>query len=155
MGSRPDDISIALNGLSHIVTPELARDLSLELIAMLNHSRPHIRKRAVLALYKVIIQYPDVLSSSMSRLRDKLDDPDPGPSISARPRVLLLMNVLTGVVAATINVLCELAPQNPRDYLPLAPQLFHLLTTSSNNWMLIKIIKLVRRAASLLKSIVV
>lgn len=42
-----------------------------------------------------------------------------------------------------MNVLCELARKNPRDYLPLAPQLFHLLTTSSNNWMLIKIIKLV------------
>jgi AP-3 complex subunit delta len=41
-----------------------------------------------------------------------------------------------------VNVLCELARKNPRDYLPLAPQLFHLLTTSSNNWMLIKIIKL-------------
>lgn len=52
---------------------------------------------------------------------------------------------LVGVVAATVNVLCELARKNPPDYLPLAPQLFHLLTTSSNNWMLIKIIKLVRR----------
>lgn len=47
------------------------------------------------------------------------------------------------MVAATINVLCELARRNPKDYLPLAPQLFHLLTTSTNNWMLIKIIKLV------------
>ncbi|TBU29793.1 Adaptor protein complex AP-3 delta subunit [Dichomitus squalens] len=124
LGSRPEEVAIALNGLSHIVTPELARDLSPELVAMLNHSRPHIRKRAVLAMYKVVTKYPDILPSSMSRLRDKLDDPDPG------------------VVAATVNVLCELAPQSPRDYLPLAPQLFHLLTTSSNNWMLIKIIKL-------------
>jgi hypothetical protein len=50
-----------------------------------------------------------------------------------------------GVVAATVNVLCELARQNPAEYLSLAPQLFHLLTSSSNNWMLIKIIKLVCR----------
>lgn len=50
--------------------------------------------------------------------------------------------VRVGVVAASVNVICELARRNPRDYLPLAPQLFHLLTTSSNNWMLIKIIKL-------------
>lgn len=50
---------------------------------------------------------------------------------------------LPGVVSATVNVLCELARRNPQDYLPLAPQLFHLLTTSSNNWMLIKIVKLV------------
>ncbi|KAH9849199.1 Ap3d1 protein [Lenzites betulinus] len=124
MGSKPEDVAVALNGLSHIVTPELARDLSPELIAMLNHSRPHIRKRAVLALYKAIIRYPEVLPQCMTRLREKLDDTD------------------DGVVAATVNVLCELAHRNPRDYLPLAPQLFHLLTTSSNNWMLIKIIKL-------------
>lgn len=42
-----------------------------------------------------------------------------------------------------MNVLCELVQKNPKDYLALAPQLFHLMTTSSNNWMLIKIIKLV------------
>jgi AP-3 complex subunit delta-1 len=47
------------------------------------------------------------------------------------------------VVAATVNVLCELARRNPKNYLLLAPQLFHLLTTSANNWMLIKIVKLV------------
>ena len=69
---------MALNGLSHIVTPELARDLAPEMVAMLNHSRPHIRKRAVLAMFKVFTKYPDILPQSMSRLRDKLDDPDPG-----------------------------------------------------------------------------
>ena len=46
-------------------------------------------------------------------------------------------------MAATVNVLCELVRQNPTDYLILAPQLFHLLTTSNNNWLLIKVIKLV------------
>ena len=46
-------------------------------------------------------------------------------------------------MSATVNVLCELVRQNPTDYLALAPQLFHLLTTSANNWLLIKIIKLV------------
>jgi hypothetical protein len=33
--------------------------------------------------------------------------------------------------------------RDPSDYLSLAPQLFRLMTTSSNNWMLIKLIKLV------------
>jgi len=48
-----------------------------------------------------------------------------------------------GVVSATVNVVCELARKsNPKNYLPLAPQLFEILTTSSNNWMLIKIVKL-------------
>lgn len=52
------------------------------------------------------------------------------------------MSIL-GVVAATINVLCEMVRREPSDYLSLAPQLFRLMTTSSNNWMLIKLIKLV------------
>jgi AP-3 complex subunit delta-1 len=33
--------------------------------------------------------------------------------------------------------------RDPVDHLSLAPQLFRLMTTSSNNWMLIKLIKLV------------
>ena len=41
-----------------------------------------------------------------------------------------------------MNVICELANKNPRNYLSMAPKFFKLLTTSSNNWMLIKIVKL-------------
>ena len=54
--------------------------------------------------------------------------------------------VTPAVVSAAVNVICELAAKNPQNYLPLAPQLFKLLTTSNNNWMVIKIIKLVRAA---------
>ncbi|KAG6812847.1 hypothetical protein H0H92_015945 [Tricholoma furcatifolium] len=124
LSSTPADVAVTLSGLSDIVTPDLARDLSPELIAMLNHSRPNIRKRAILALYKSIVKYPETAKHARARLEEKLEDSDPG------------------VVAATVNVLCELARHHPQDYLSLAPQLFHLLTTSSNNWMLIKIIKL-------------
>ncbi|CAL1694631.1 unnamed protein product [Somion occarium] len=122
--SKPDDVAVSLNGFSHIVTPDLARDLAPDVIKLLSHSRPQIRKRAVAALYKVFTKYPEVIGHAMGRVRERLEDPDPG------------------VVATTINVLCELARHNAHDYLPLAPQLFHLLTTSSNNWMLIKIVKL-------------
>ncbi|KAK0209103.1 adaptin N terminal region-domain-containing protein [Desarmillaria ectypa] len=122
--STPADIGVTLNGISHITTPDLARDLAPELIKMLSHSRPNIRKRAVVALYKAMLKYPEISSQGTSKLKERLEDADPG------------------VVAATVNVLCELAQKNPQDYLTLAPILFHLMTTSSNNWMLIKIIKL-------------
>jgi AP-3 complex subunit delta-1 len=49
----------------------------------------------------------------------------------------------SGVQSAAVSVICELARKNPRNYLSLAPIFFKLMTTSSNNWMLIKIIKLV------------
>lgn len=59
--------------------------------------------------------------------------------VANRPQLISFI----GVVSTTVNVLCELVRRDPQDYLSLAPQLFLLLTTSSNNWMLIKIIKLV------------
>ncbi|KAF9115055.1 AP-3 complex subunit delta [Mortierella sp. AM989] len=122
--SNASEIGIAINGLSHILTPDLARDLCADLVAMLNHSRPIVRKKVLLVLYKVFLKYPEGLRLSFSRMKDRLEDPDPS------------------VVSAAVNVICELARRNPKNYLSLAPQLFKLLTTSSNNWMLIKIIKL-------------
>ena len=122
--SQPLDVAVALNGLAHIATPDLARHLGPDVIKLLTHSRPMIRKKALLVLYALIIKSPDLLEASWDRLREKLDDPD------------------LGVVSAAVNIICELARRDPRPFLPLSPQLFRLLTTSTNNWMLIKIIKL-------------
>ena len=49
----------------------------------------------------------------------------------------------SSVTAAVINVVCELGWRRPDDFLSLAPRLFSLLVDSGNNWMAIKIIKLV------------
>ncbi|KAK9479542.1 adaptin N terminal region-domain-containing protein [Lipomyces japonicus] len=118
------DVALAISGISNIVSPSLARDLAEDLIKMMNHSKPYVRKKAVLVMYKIFLQFPEALRSSFPRLREKLEDPE------------------ITVVSATVNVICELAKKHPKNYLPLAPQLFNILTTSSNNWMLIKIIKL-------------
>lgn len=88
-------------------------------------SRPYLRKKAVLIMYKIFLNYPDSLRPSFPRLKEKLDDPEPS------------------VQAAAVNVICELARKNPKNYLSLAPVFFKLMTVSTNNWVLIKIIKLV------------
>jgi len=77
LGSSPADISVTLDGLSHIVTPELARDLTPELTAMLKHSRPQIRKRAILAMYKLVMKNPESIQLAKPRFEEKLDDADP------------------------------------------------------------------------------
>jgi AP-3 complex subunit delta-1 len=59
---------------------------------------------------------------------------------------------ISGVQAAAVNVICELARRNPKNYLALAPIFFRLMTTSTNNWVLIKIIKLVNRIVFLFVS---
>lgn len=65
------------------------------------------------------------------------------PSSLALPPSLsvVVVVVVVGCVPA-VNVICELARKKPSNYLSLAPDLFALLTTSSNNWMLIKVAKL-------------
>uniref|UniRef100_A0A1I8BU09 AP-3 complex subunit delta n=1 Tax=Meloidogyne hapla TaxID=6305 RepID=A0A1I8BU09_MELHA len=118
------DVGVALSGLSCFVTTDLAQDLEKDVINLLSSSRPYVRKKALLLLFKMFLKYPDALRTMFPKLKERLEDQDPG------------------VQSAAVNVVCELARKNPRNYLPLQNIFFKLLNTSSNNWMLIKIIKL-------------
>ncbi|KAG1673922.1 AP-3 complex subunit delta-1 [Nymphon striatum] len=118
------DAGTALSGLACFITTDLARDLANDIMTLLTSTKPYIRKKSVLIMYKVFLRFPDALRPAFSRLKDKLEDPDPG------------------VQSAAVNVICELARKNPKNYLSLAPIFFKLMTSSTNNWMLIKIIKL-------------
>lgn len=90
---------VALNGLACFVSGDLARDLANDVVTLvralpaitvhhccilcsctlqLNSSRPYVRKKAVLLLYKIFLKYPDALRPTFARLKDKLEDPDPG-----------------------------------------------------------------------------
>lgn len=106
--------------------------------------------KAVLMMYKVFLRYPEALRPAFPKLKEKLEDPDPGKFGDVQFRLNLWINgdfcccSILGVQSAAVNVICELARKNPKNYLSLAPIFFKLMTTSTNNWMLIKIIKLVR-----------
>ncbi len=115
--STPADIAVTLNGISHIVTPDLGRDLAPELIKMLNHSRPYIRKRAVAALYKTMSKYPDIVPQGVSRLEERLEDSDPSvfnniltlqlldvPAQVLLPPLLTYYANLQGVTLKTISL---------------------------------------------------
>jgi len=110
------DAGVALSSLACFISPDLARDLSGDVMTMLTSTKPYLRKKAVLILYKVFLRYPEALRPAFPRLREKLEDPDPG------------------VQSAAVNVICELARKNPKNYLSLAPTFFKLMTTSTNNW---------------------
>lgn len=125
------DAGVALSGLSCFISADLSRDLANDIITLMSSTKPYLRMKAVLMMYKVFLRYPEALRPAFPKLKEKLEDPDPG------------------VQSAAVNVICELARKNPKNYLSLAPIFFKLMTTSTNNWMLIKIIKLVseRRGA--------
>ncbi|KAI2803527.1 hypothetical protein RDWZM_001526 [Blomia tropicalis] len=118
------DAGCAMSGLACFVTTDISRDLANDVLTLLNSTKPYLRKKAVLLLYKIFLKFPDALKPAFPRLKEKLEDPDPG------------------VQSAAVNVICELARKNPKNYLSLAPVFFKLMTNSTNNWMLIKIIKL-------------
>lgn len=118
------EAGLAINCIANIVTEELARDLLPEVTNLTRHPQPYLRKKAILCLFKLFVKYPQALRLSFDKIKACLTDHDPS------------------VVSCAVNVITELSDKNPKNYLPLAPAFFELLTGSSNNWMLIKVVKL-------------
>lgn len=118
------EIGLAVNCLANIANKDLARDCMSDLVQLMNHSRPYVRKKAVLGMFKLYVRYPQGLRLTFEKLKERLDDSE------------------SSVISTAVNVICELSNKNPRNYLAMAPKFFRLLTTSSNNWMLIKVVKL-------------
>ncbi len=75
-------------------------------------------------MYKIYLKYPQGLRLTFDQLKSYLDDAD------------------ISVVSTAVNVICELTHNNPKSYLATAPKFFQLLTSTNNNWLLIKIVKL-------------
>jgi hypothetical protein len=97
------------------------------LLPRLSHSHSNIRKKTLVTLYRLALVYPEALRAAWPKIKERLMDPDEDPSVTA----------------AIVNVVCELGWRRPHDFLPLAPRLFELLVDGGNNWMAIKLIKLV------------
>ncbi|KAG5517866.1 hypothetical protein PMAC_000320 [Pneumocystis sp. 'macacae'] len=112
MSSNYIDIGIAINALSEIATPELSCDLLYDLCAIMNHSNPYIRKRVVLVMYRIFLQYPDALRTTFQKICEKLEDTD------------------ESVVSATINF-SSMIPLEPRLIKKLLPFLTTLIQNTS------------------------
>lgn len=115
---------LALNCLSNVVTADLSRDLLPDILALMTSHDSAIRKKATLVAYKFILANPQGLRQAYPIIRERVNDPDPS------------------VVSCAVNVVCELARKNAKNYLTLVPPLFQLLSMAANNWMLIKVVKL-------------
>lgn len=72
------------------------------MFAQMAYSKPYIRKKAILMMYKLFLVYPEALRTAFTRLKERLEDSD------------------AGVQAAAVNVVGELARRNPKNYLQLA-----------------------------------
>ena len=54
------DAANSLTGLSCFMTPELAQDLTNDILTLLSSSKPYIRKKAVLITYKVFLKVTNI-----------------------------------------------------------------------------------------------
>lgn len=118
------EIGLALSGIATIVTLNLSKDIVDDVCMKLTHSKPYIRKKAVLAMYKIFLQYPESLRVNFNRILEKLDDVD------------------VSVVSATINVICEISKKSPSIFINYVPKFFTILEETKNNWLIIRILKL-------------
>jgi len=57
------DAGVALSSLACFISPDLARDLSNDIMSLLTSTKPYLRKKAVLILYKVFLRYENFLNS--------------------------------------------------------------------------------------------
>ncbi|KAI9600080.1 hypothetical protein KEM48_000296 [Puccinia striiformis f. sp. tritici PST-130] len=147
LNSSAPVLCIALSSLPHLLNSQNSADLSSDLISMLNHSKPIIRKRAITAIHTLAnvdmtrmmeeqgdLSYDRYTSSGDSMLSKTMD------TWVERFREKLLDDDI-GVVSSTVNVICELASKCPWPWLELAAELYDLLKLKKNNWMMIKIVK--------------
>lgn len=123
------EVGLALYCLAAVCTPDLAKDLVTDVVNLLSHQKSYVRKKAVLCLYKIFLQYPDALRPTYPKLKDKLEDDSDKADNDP------------GVRGAVVNILCEMARRNPQNFLNLAVPFFSLLSTVHNNWTLIKVVK--------------
>ena len=64
------EVGLAVNCLANIVTRDLARDLIGDVVALIGHSKPYVRKKSVLSLYKLYVKYPQGLRLTFDRLKE-------------------------------------------------------------------------------------
>jgi hypothetical protein len=56
--------------LANIVTKDLARDLIGDVVSLIGHSKPYVRKKSVLSLYKLYTKYPQGLRLTFEKLKE-------------------------------------------------------------------------------------
>lgn len=98
------EVGLAVNCLANIVTRDLARDLLQDLVLLMSHTKPYVRKKAVSAMFKLYMRYPQALRLTFERVKERLADGE------------------ASVVSCAVNIVCELANKNPNNYLSMAPQ---------------------------------
>ena len=118
------EVSTALTCLASMCTRDIADGVCESLCLLSTHSRPIIRKKVAIAMFVACEKSPSIFQSVVPKLKDLLTDAD--------------QTVQSGAVASFL----EFSRRNSRLVVPLIPIFFHLLKEIKNNWIVIKLLRL-------------
>jgi vesicle coat complex subunit len=118
------EMSCSISCLAAICTKTIADGVVDALIHQATHSKPVVRKKIALAMFKVSEKSPDLFAAVLPKLRDLLTDGD------------------QTVQSAAVCSFLEIGKRNAKLLIPIIPILFHLLMEIKNNWIVIKLLRL-------------
>jgi hypothetical protein len=119
------EIGMALSCLSSIISEDIAGGVISGILPLTSHSKAYVRKKAALSMFKITEKCPNLFPDIFPKLKDLLADPD------------------QSVQSASVCSFLEIARRNPKLLIPLIPVFFHLLKEIKNNWLLIKLLKII------------
>ncbi|KAG9391018.1 Adaptor Protein Complex 3 subunit, delta (AP3D) [Carpediemonas membranifera] len=119
-----EDVGPAVTTAAELSNPLMAQNLIPEITPLLASSKPYIRKKAVMLLYRLLLKNPESLVEVLEPMKALLEDNNPA------------------VVNAAVSVFTELAVRSPKNYIRLSRQMYNIFTSTRNNWTLIKLVKL-------------
>ena len=71
-------VATALNAIGEVATPDMCRDASPEVLKLLSNNNPYIKKKACLALSKIIRKCPELLDTVAEKLNLIFEDKNHG-----------------------------------------------------------------------------
>lgn len=60
----------------------------------MSSTKPYLRMKAVLMMYKVFLRYPEALRPAFPKLKEKLEDPDPGKTLKMLQKEPFVLSIM-------------------------------------------------------------
>ena len=118
--------SVVLTAINEFMTEQIAVHVMSDVISLMSSMKSVVRQKAITTFYKIFLVYQPALKNGVQSIRQALDDAN------------------EGVVLSALDVFCELSSLNPEPFVPLIPKFHHMLCSSYNQWIQIKLIKILK-----------
>jgi len=125
--TNPLTTSVVLTSVPHYLSEPLAQHVANDIISLMSSSKGIVKQKAITAFYQLCLKYPEALKAGFPVLKTRLEDSD------------------QSVVFAVLSVLSEFVIHNEQMMVPLIPKLHKMLEASNSNWIVLKIIFILRR----------